>query len=140
MLKEERMIKRLKSRRNRIIGIIACTFLVVLMSACLGFFVHRRKKLDSLITPEQVSTMASFENPKKELPELFCRFHVLAEKKAEIMDYMMYYAALTGLIIVMIITLVADITNRHLLVSMWDRIETLQQEIKELKQINLNGQ
>ena len=140
MLKEERMIKRLKSRRNRIIGIIACTFLVVLMSACLGYIIYQRKEFDSLITPEQVSTMASFENPKEELPELFCRFHELAERKAEIMDYMMYFSVFMGLFIAMIITLVADITNRHLLVSMWDRIEKLQQEIKELKQINLNGQ
>lgn len=133
MTKEEAIIDRLKNRRNRIIGIAACVLLVIIMSSALIFVIYQSKKMDALITPDYVRAMASFENPKTELPKLFCWFHALAKYSAKTMCYGMNFALLTGLFIGLFIVQVADLTNRRLLISMWDRIHDLEREVAELK-------
>lgn len=134
MLKEEKMINRLKSRRNRTIRIISSALVVILSLTCLIFMNYFMRELDSLTTPEQISAMASFENPKEELPVLFSRFYKLAEKNAKLMFYSMFYAVFIGIFISFIIIQIADLTNRRLIVCMWDRIEELEQKMKEIKQ------
>ena len=133
MTKEEIMINRLKNRRNRIIGIIATAFLAILMSCALALVIQQSKKIDASITPEHVRTMASFENPKTELPELFCWFYALAKYSAETIYHEMYFALFIGLFISFAIIQAADLTNRRLFISMWDKIHDLEQEVAELK-------
>jgi hypothetical protein len=133
MTKEEIMINRLKNRRNRIIGITATTFLAILMSCALVIVIYHGKKIDASITPEYVRTMASFENPKTELPELFCWFYALAKYSAKTMYYEMHSAFLIGLLISLIIIQAADLTRRRLFISMWDKIHDLEQEVAKLK-------
>ena len=133
MTKEEIMINRLKNPRTRIIGIIATAFLAILMSCALVIVIYHSKKIDASITPEYVRTMASFENPKTELPELFCWFYALAKYSAETMYYEIFFALLTGLLISSAIIQAADLTKRRLFISMWDRIHDLEREVAELK-------
>jgi len=130
MTKEEKIIR---DMRRRWPGIVAAAAVMVMCLVCLVFVFHQCMKLDALVTPEHVSTMASFDNPKAELPELFCRFHTLAGCSAKLMFYGMYFASLAGIALGLLIIQVADLTKRRLVLSMWDRIQTLEKEVEGLK-------
>ncbi len=133
--KEEKQIQSMRNRR-RLPGIAASLFLLIMMSAVLAFTIHLSNKVDALVTPERISTMASFENPKNELPELFSRFHTLAGISAKLMFYTHFFACLIGFLLGLLIIQISDIKNPRLLLSMWDRIKELEKQVQTLK----NGQ
>lgn len=130
MRKEEKMIKDMK--KGRVVRIIVCIIILIMMSAVLAFVIHKDMKLDALITPENVKEMASLEDLKTELPILFCRFHTLASYSSKLMFYGMYFASFIGLFLVLLIIEIAGLGYRRLIVSMWERIQRLEQKLKDL--------
>jgi hypothetical protein len=132
MPKEEKIIAALRHRPRGLF--IALNVLVLLMfSAALAFTFHLDRKLDRLVTPEHVSTMATFDNPKAELPGLFCLFHKLSAKRAEVFFGAMFFAVCAGLVFAWLIIEIAGLRNPRLLISMWDRIKALEAEVAALK-------
>lgn len=131
MTKEERIIRNM---RRRWVGITGATVLLLMFSTALFFVNHQSIKNAALVTPERVAAMASFDNPKEELPELFCRFHTLAGFSAKLIMDRMYYAILVGLALAFLIIQIADLTKRRVILAMWDRIQKLEHQVEELKQ------
>jgi hypothetical protein len=128
--KEEKIIR---DMRRRWPGIVAALSMLIMFSVCLFFVIRQNIKVDELVTPEHVAAMASFDNPKAELPELFCRFHTLAGCSAKLMFEMKFFALLMGVALGYLIVQVADLTKRRLFLSMLDRIQNLEKQVKELK-------
>jgi hypothetical protein len=118
MTKDEKMIRNLRRRRP---SIVAGVIILVMTSGALAFTINRKMKLDAIVTPERIRTMATYNNPKEELPELFYRFHKLAAYDAKIMCYGIFFSVLVGLSLGLLIAQIANVTNRPLLVSMWDQ-------------------
>jgi hypothetical protein len=132
MTKEEKMIAAMRQER-RWSFIVMLALLLLFMLGALAYAVHREQKLDASVTPENVRELASFDNPKAELPELFCRFYKLAGYHVKLHFSVMFIAMITGLCVGMLIIQIADISSRRLFISMWDRIQRLETEIKELR-------
>ena len=130
MTKEERIIRHM---RRRWPGITAASVMLIVCFACLCFAIRQNIKVAALVTPERVAAMASFDNPKAELPELFCRFHSLAACSAKLMFYEMYFASLAGAALAFLIVQVADVTNRRLFLSMLDRLQKLEKQGEVVK-------
>lgn len=136
MSEEEKAIKNLqKYMRQRNGGIVVISFLLVLMVSGSIYALWREHKLNKMITPSQIRRMATFENPKHELPILFSRFYVIAGAKAKFIVYELYLGTFTGLFIFMLINEFAGFTkNKHkLTLSMWETIKQLENEVEELK-------
>jgi hypothetical protein len=129
MTTEERTIRNLKRfTKQRKLRIVVFTFLAVLMLGCTAWLVSRRISLDAKLTPERIRAMASFENPKHELPILFSRFYTLSTYSAKLEFYVFYFAGIAGLFIGLLIMELAHINTHQLTLSMLDRIEKLEAE------------
>jgi len=136
MSKEERVIENIRTymkKRKQIVA--ALIFLLLMTLSFLIWTLWNSKKLDAMITPKQIRTMASFDNPEHELPILFSRFYNLASLRAKLLFQALVFSASTGFIISMIIIDISGIyRNKHkLTLSMWERIQQLENEVKELK-------
>jgi len=135
MSKEERVIKNLKRYMKKRKSFIALfTFCLIFMVSISMLTLWREHKLNKMVAPEQIRKMATFENPKHELPILLSRFY-LTEAKAKLIVCELYLGALTGFFIFMLINEFAGFTrNKYkLTVSMWEMIKELENEVKELK-------
>lgn len=132
MTKEEKIVRNL---RRRWLGIIASAAVFVMCSAALAYLVSLRMKLDALITPENVRimAMATLENPKKELPDLFYKFYKLSGWNAKLILDTMFFSFLTGISFGYIIIQIADVSTRRLFLSMWDRIQRLEEELGSIR-------
>lgn len=136
MSKEERVIENIRTHMKKRKQIVAAlTFLLMMTLSFLIWNLWISKKIDAMITPKQIRTMASFDNPKHELPILFSRFYALASLRAKLLFQALIFSASTGFIISMIIIDISGIyRNKHrLTLSMWERIQQLEKEVKELK-------
>ncbi len=128
MSKEERVIENIRTymkKRKQIVA--ALTFLLVMTLSFLIWTLWNSKKLDAMITPKQIRTMASFDNPEHELPILFSRFYVLSKLRAELILRGFLFSVSTGFIIAMLIIEISGLNrDRHrLTLSMWERIQQL---------------
>jgi hypothetical protein len=137
MMKDEKLIRNL---RRRWPGILASVTVLIISAAALAFMINQSMKLDALVTPERISNMATFENLKEELPELFYRFHTLAACNAKLMFITMFFSCFIGTFLGFLIVQVADVTNRPLLVSMWDRIQRLEHDLRQTKDLQTDVQ
>jgi hypothetical protein len=136
MSKEEKVIKNIKTymkKRKQLVA--ALTFLLVMTLSFLIWTLWNSNKLDEMITPKQIRTMASFDNPKRELPILFSRFYALASLRAKLLFQALIFSASTGFVIAMLIIEISGLNrDRHrLTLSMWERIQQLESEVKGLK-------
>jgi hypothetical protein len=137
MTKEEKIIRNLRRRRSRIVAIIIVT---VLMAGALIFMGHRKMKLDALITPENIHTFMADDNSQEKLPEMLYTIYNLATYDNKLMRYFMFLACSVGVLIGLLIGEVANITNKPLLISMWDKIQRLEREVQEAKGCSTDGQ
>jgi len=130
MIQEEKLIKNLRRRKPRIVAgvIVLVMFLAI---SVLSFY--QKIRVDTLVTPERISEMASFKSPELELPELFCRFHTLAGISSKLMIYTYIFALFAAQILAWLIIQITNTDARLLFISMWDRIQKLEQEMKEMK-------
>jgi len=144
MTKEERVIENIKKYLKQGKSRIAMfTFLLIFMLSFTIWVLWQEKKLNEKVTPENIRLLASFERPQRELPILFSRFYILAGLKAKLITHEIYFGSLTGFIIGMLILEIAGVTkNKHrLTLNMWERIQELENEVKELKVPNqVDGQ
>lgn len=133
---EERFIENLRRfiKRRRLLDTLL-VFLIIFILSCLIFSFWQSKKLDSLITPGHIRTMATFENPKQELPILFYRFYNLARLRTILLFRCYFFAILLGIFIGVLINEIGGLyRNRHrLTISMWERIQKLENEVEELR-------
>ena len=106
--------------------IISSLIGIVLVAAELTFLIHLKGKHEALVSPGQISAMASFENPKEELPVLLSGLQRLARYEAGLAAQIMFFTAIFGVFIGLLIISCVDLTHRRLLVSMWDRIQELE--------------
>lgn len=136
MSREEKTIENIKEavkiRKLCIVGwIVFLAFVLWYLMAT----VRQIKELDAETTPEQIVSTASFDNPEHELPILFSRFYTLAKSRAELIfgKWLMGMCAVF-LIIMLIIDIGGFRSNRYrLTISMWERIQELEKEVRELK-------
>lgn len=136
MSKEERVIENIKTYMKKGKSrIAALTFLLIFMVSTLIWILWQEKKLNETINPEKNRLMASFERPQRELPILFSRFYTLGRSKSKLIVYECYFGVFTGFIIAMLIIEISGLTkNKHkLTLSMWERIQQLENEVKDLK-------
>ena len=120
MSKEEKVIHNIKTymkqRKSRIAGI---TFLLIFMVSISIWMMSMGNKLARTMTPEH--------------------FRVL--DLAKLMIYQWHFFLATGFIIGILIIEIAGVTKeKHMLtLSMWERIQQLENEVKELKRHSING-
>jgi hypothetical protein len=138
MSKEEGTIENLKDiEGQRKFFIAACVVSLAIVLSSLTAGVRQIKELDAVTTPEQITSTASFDNPKHELPILFSQLYTLAKSRVELIFgewlAIIFAGVITG---VLIIEIGGFISNRHgLTISMWERIQQLEKEVKELKDV-----
>jgi hypothetical protein len=130
---EEKVIRRLKRRNTKI---ICYAILVVLLSAALGFFWLQMVKIDERVTSERVRAMASFENLKSELPILFTYFQTLARVRAELIIDTHLVSGLLGFFLASLIIELIGQTKDAVIVSMWERIQSLEKELNNVSKEN----
>lgn len=136
MSEEEKVIKNLniyfRQRNGRIIAFSLLLFMMVSTSI---YTLWREDKLNKMMAPSQIGKMATFENPKHELPVLLSHFYIIAGTKAKLIVYEIYFALFTGFFIFMLISELAGLTrNKHkLTLYMFQAIKQLENEVKELK-------
>ena len=136
MTKEEKAIRNIRRAiKQRMLRIMLVVGVVAFLIWCTVFAKSRGDRLDAKITPEHVRSMASYENPKHEIPILFSRFYTLSACRAKLKIYEFYFSVFTGLFIALLIIEIAGVLNggRYLTLSMWERIETLEAEISRLR-------
>ena len=136
MTKEEKAIRNIRQYKKwRKLMIVLLVGVVAFMIWCTVFTCSRGIRLDDKITAEHVRSMASFENPKRELPILFSRFYTLSSCRAKLEIYGYHFAVLSGLLIaLLLLEIIGVFNNRRLLIlSMWERIEKLEAEISHLR-------
>ncbi len=120
MSKEEKVIHNIKTymkqRKSRIAGI---TFFLIFIVSISIWMMSMGNKLARTMTPEH--------------------FRVL--DLAKLMIYQWHFFLATGFIIGILIIEIAGVTkNKHrLTLSMWERIQQLENEVKELKRHSING-
>lgn len=136
MSEEERAIKNIEIYfRQRNGRIVAVSLLLVMMLSASIYTLWREDKLNKMMAPSQIRRMATFENPKRELPVLLSRFYIIAGTKAKLIVYEIYFALFTGFFIFMLINEFAGLTrNKHkLTLYMLQMIKQLEKEVKELR-------
>ena len=135
MTTEEKTIRNyrlyLKQRKRRMAVIV---LLLLFVLAYAGFMLHLRCLIDAEYTPERIEAMASFKYPEIALPILFSSFY----KAVHVLDMallgLITAAYCAGLSIhVLIIEIRGGNGGIALTVSMYDRIEALEKELRELK-------
>lgn len=120
MTKEERVIenikKYIKQGKSRIAGF---TFLLIFMVSISIWIMSMCNKLARTMTPENIRLL----------------------NLAKLIVHQWHFSLVTGFIIAMFIIEVAGVTkNKHrLTLSMWERIQQLENEVKELKRHSING-
>jgi len=135
MTKEEKAIRNIKrSIKQRKLHIALLLLLVAFMICASGWVVLKERDLDAMITPEYVQSLASYENLKDELPILFTHFYAISASRAKLMIAELLIAGLTGLCVMCLIIMYASTLNgRYLILSMWERIKTLETQVASLK-------
>ena len=126
MMKEEKIIRNLRNRRKTIIGYAG---MALVFAAGLAFAVHAKVEVDNRITPEVVSKMATFENLKSELPSLLCKFYKLADANSALGRGILLFAVCLGCMIGELVNEITGMTQRRVIVSMWDRLQELERKL-----------
>jgi len=133
MTKEEKDIRILKQHlRQRIFRIVIFAILFVSMLACLVWIVSVRNRIDSKMSLDQIKSKASFEDLKHELPILFSYSYAVSTFSAKLMFYGFFFAGLAGVLLAYLIIEFFGVNNPRLIISMWERIQTLENEIRHL--------
>ena len=136
MSAEEKAVKDLKRHlQDRNGRIAALGFLLVVMVSSSVWLFWREHTLNRMAAPEQIKRMASSENLEYELPILFSRFYVIAAAKAKVMFWECFFGLFTGFLVFMLINEFTGLFNNKnkLVLSMWERITQLEDEVKLLK-------
>lgn len=140
MSREERFVENIrifqKQRSFRIV--LFSVFAGVSLVICI-LTVRQGKKLDATITPQNIRPMASFENADSELPALFCRFYTLAGLKAKLALNGYLFALGAGFWLAMLIIDIAGLNRADLILSMWEKIQQLERDVKESKESPVAG-
>ena len=108
----------------------------VLSAAFLGmsfWSVRGSQFCDAHATPEKISAMASFEDPKAELPALLSYVYTMSTSSARLRCIGRYCALASGLLIGALIVNVAGSGKHQLILSIWGKIQALEKEVEELK-------
>jgi hypothetical protein len=135
--KEERTIENLRQFvKDRKFIIAGCVVFLAFVLWYLIVAVWKIKDLDALTTPDRITSTASFD-ANYELPILFSRFYTLAKSRAEwiLCEWLMGICAVF-LITVLVIEIRGYRNNRHrLTISMWESIQQLEVQVRELKTV-----
>ena len=120
MSKEEKVIHNIKTymkqRKSRIAGF---TFFLIFMVSISIWSMSMGNKLARTMTPENIRLL----------------------NLAKLIVHQWHFSLVTGFIIAMLIIEITGVTkNKHrLTLSMWERIQQLENEVKELKRHSING-
>ena len=86
---------------------------------------------------EELNSMSSFEDPGRELPALLSRFYDYASMRIRLnINFCKHVVFMLILILFAIFRLNISGDNKYypeLIISMWERIQELENEVKELK-------
>lgn len=133
--KEEKVIRNIRQYAKwRKLIMLLLVGVVTFMIWCTVLTHSYEIRLDDKITAKHVRSMASFENPKHELPILFSRFYTLSACRAKLMMGAFFFAGMTGFLIALfLLEIIGAFNGRYLILSMWERIEKLEAEISRLQ-------
>lgn len=142
MSREERLIENhkryLKQRKNTVLVALMLGYILF----CLLSFSYQIKELDTE-KAKKISSMFSNEEPIRDLPFLFSDFYELTGSKTKLIIHQYVVVGLTIIVITfLIVEISGSIRDKYrLTVSMWERIQQLEDEVKELKSYTqVNGQ
>lgn len=134
MSQEEKAIFHLRNgmKQHRLrVGLFA-TFVVV-MSSGLVFTLWQTRKLDARVTPEYFRVARSLDDPNEISPALLFTVYTLAGAKTKLLYHTYWFAAWTGVFVGLFVMELAGRTKPQLTLAMWERIQRLESEIKDLR-------
>jgi hypothetical protein len=135
MSPEEKMVQNIrdfpKKHRSRIgaLAVLSATMLCGLL-----FTLWQGRKLDAMVTPELFRLTDASGNADDVLSTQLSSVYVLAGAKAKVLLHTYWFAAWTGFCIGALTIEVGGLTKPGLTLAMWERIERLEREIKDLQQ------
>lgn len=135
MSREERLVQNVRDHmKKRMSRIGALGVLLVTMLCGLVFAVWQGKKLDAMVTPQLFRSTDASGGADELLSTQLSSIYVLAGAKAKILLHTYWFAAWTGFCIGAIIIEAGGLTKPELTLAMWERMERLEREIKDLQQ------
>ena len=131
MTKEEKFIMNLRALRRR--QIIGSLIAIVAIGTCLGFLLFLKGQYQAMVSPESISQMLPPNVSANQLPEVLSVLQCLARADAELAASIKIFSFLIGAMIGLFVVAVFDLSQRRVLINMWDRIQRLEKELEDIK-------
>ena len=131
MNKSEKMIRKLKNRKVRIVTyFIVIVFLAIFLAYC----IHVKQKAFTVCTQDDIKTIIVTVHMPPEVAKLISSCLTIANVRAELMLSSFFSACMLGLMLGVLICELTGYNKNSLLVTMWDEIQELKAQNCALKQ------
>jgi hypothetical protein len=135
MSREERLVQDIRDhmkKRWSLIGLCAVSSLVML--SCSAFAWWQGTKLDAMVTPELFHPTDAVGIVHGLVPTQLSSVYALAGARTRFLLKTHLFAAYAGIFLAALIIESAGLTRQELTLAMWERIQRLEDQIKDLQQ------